>query len=197
VGRPPHPLLSRDRIVSTALALADSEGLEAVSTRRLAAELGVAGPSLYNHVGTKEELLDDMVDAVLARVDTSMFAKLSTTNPDWRAALEKWARTPEHRAGAGHRAGPPPQRVADCRCSVRWTCVGGVAAPRGGQRRRRDALLRARLGARVVRLSFPRGCGGLRQQIPPSRWCPPARLAAATGRSESVRRGPAGSARRA
>jgi len=48
VGRPPHPLLSRDRIVSTALALADSAGLEAVSTRRLAAELGVAGPSLYN-----------------------------------------------------------------------------------------------------------------------------------------------------
>ena len=66
MGRPPHPLLSRDRIVSTALALADSAGLEAVSTRRLAAELGVAGPSLYNHVGTKEELLDDMVDAVLA-----------------------------------------------------------------------------------------------------------------------------------
>jgi AcrR family transcriptional regulator len=93
VGRPPQPLLSRDRIVSTALGLADSEGLEAVSTRRLAAELGVAGPSLYNHVGTKEELLDDMVDVVLARVDTSMFDELSATNSDWRAALEKWART--------------------------------------------------------------------------------------------------------
>lgn len=93
MGRPPHPLLSRERIVSTALALVDSEGLEAVSTRRLAAELGVKGPSLYNHVGTKEELLDDVVDAVLAGVDTSMFAGLSTTNPEWRAALEKWART--------------------------------------------------------------------------------------------------------
>ena len=92
MGRPPHPLLSRDRIVSTALALADSEGLDAVSTRRLAAELGVTGPSLYNHVGTKEELLDDVVDTVLARVDTSMFAELSKTNPAWRAALEKWAR---------------------------------------------------------------------------------------------------------
>jgi len=93
VGRPPHPLLSRDRIVSTALALVDSEGLEAVSTRRLAAELGVTGPSLYNHVGTKEELLDDVVDAVLASVDTSMFAELSASNPEWRAALERWART--------------------------------------------------------------------------------------------------------
>jgi AcrR family transcriptional regulator len=93
VGRPPQPLLSRDRIVAAALRLVDSEGLEAVSTRRLAAELGVTGPSLYNHVGTKEELLDDVVDAVLAGVDTSMFADLSETNPDWRTALEKWART--------------------------------------------------------------------------------------------------------
>jgi AcrR family transcriptional regulator len=92
VGRPPSPLLSRDRIVSAALALIDAEGLEALSTRRLAAELGVSGPSLYNHVGTKEELLDDVVDAVLAGVDTSMFADLSATNPEWRTALEKWVR---------------------------------------------------------------------------------------------------------
>ncbi len=93
MGRPPRPLLSRDQIVSAALELADSEGLEAVSTRRLAAELGVTGPSLYNHVGTKEELLDDMADAVLAKVDTSMFAELSTTYPEWSAALGKWARS--------------------------------------------------------------------------------------------------------
>jgi AcrR family transcriptional regulator len=93
MGRPPRPLLSRDQIVSAALELADSEGLEAVSTRRLAAELGVTGPSLYNHVGTKDELLDDVADAVLAKVDTSMFAKLSATNPEWLAALEKWARS--------------------------------------------------------------------------------------------------------
>ncbi|AGB22067.1 transcriptional regulator [Mycobacterium sp. JS623] len=93
MGRPANPLLSREAIVSTALALADSEGLEALSTRRLAAELGVAGPSLYNHVGTKDELLDDVVDTVLASVDTSMFAELSAENLQWRAALEKWART--------------------------------------------------------------------------------------------------------
>jgi AcrR family transcriptional regulator len=93
VGRPTNPLLSREAIVSTALALADSEGLEALSTRRLAAELGVAGPSLYNHVGTKDELLDDVVDTVLTKVDTSMFAELSAEKPHWRAALEKWART--------------------------------------------------------------------------------------------------------
>jgi AcrR family transcriptional regulator len=92
VGRPPSPLLSRDRIVSAALVLVDAEGLEALSTRRLAAELGVTGPSLYNHMGTKEELLDEVVDTVLAGVDTSMFADLSATNPEWRPALDKWAR---------------------------------------------------------------------------------------------------------
>jgi AcrR family transcriptional regulator len=93
VGRPPNPLLSRDRIVSAALALVDSEGLDALSTRRLAAELGVTGPSLYNHMGTKEDLLDDVVDTVLAQVDTSMFADLTASNPKWRTALDKWARS--------------------------------------------------------------------------------------------------------
>jgi hypothetical protein len=68
VARLRQPLLSRERsIVSAALALVD-EGLEAVSTRRLAIELGVSGPSLYNHVATKDDLLDAVVDAVVGEV---------------------------------------------------------------------------------------------------------------------------------
>ncbi|GAB3681651.1 TetR/AcrR family transcriptional regulator [Actinocorallia lasiicapitis] len=90
MARPRRPLLSRDRIVAAALDLADAEGLEAVSTRRLATELGVSGPSLYNHVATKEELLDAVVDAVIGEVDLTMFASPCT---DWRAALEGWARS--------------------------------------------------------------------------------------------------------
>src|SRR5690242_20237330 len=123
MGRPPNPLLSRDRIVSAALELVDSEGLESVSTRRLAAALGVTGPSLYNHVGTKEELLDDVVDTVLAAVDTSMFAGLNGANPGWRNALEQWARSyrnalaahpnvvPALASGLGRR--PNALRIAD------------------------------------------------------------------------------------
>ncbi|GAA2892784.1 TetR/AcrR family transcriptional regulator [Streptosporangium fragile] len=84
-------MLSRDRIVAAALDLVDAEGLEAVSTRRLAAELGVSGPSLYNHVATKEELIDSVVDAVLGEVDTSMFTRLGADDQDWRAALAAWA----------------------------------------------------------------------------------------------------------
>uniref|UniRef100_UPI00189226D4 TetR family transcriptional regulator n=1 Tax=Catenulispora rubra TaxID=280293 RepID=UPI00189226D4 len=73
MARPRTPLLSRDGIIAAALALVDAEGLEALSTRRLAAELGVSGPSLYNHVATKDELIDAVVDCVVAGVDVSAF----------------------------------------------------------------------------------------------------------------------------
>ncbi|MFD3540303.1 TetR/AcrR family transcriptional regulator [Streptomyces sp. NPDC058662] len=73
MARPRKPLLSRSLIVEAAGALVDAEGLEALSTRRLAAALGVSGPSLYNHFRTKDEILEAVADAVSARVDLSMF----------------------------------------------------------------------------------------------------------------------------
>ncbi|MFC4036057.1 TetR/AcrR family transcriptional regulator [Streptomyces polygonati] len=73
MARPRKPLLSRERIAQAALALIDAEGLAALSTRRLAAELGVSGPSLYNHFATKEAILDAAADTVVAQVDLSMF----------------------------------------------------------------------------------------------------------------------------
>ncbi|WFB10320.1 TetR/AcrR family transcriptional regulator [Streptomyces sp. LX-29] len=94
MARPRKPLLSRERIVATALALVDAEGLQAVSTRRLAAELGVSGPSLYNHFTTKDEILDAVADTVVAQVDLSMFADdTDTDGGDWRGALLAWARS--------------------------------------------------------------------------------------------------------
>lgn len=89
MARPRKPLLSRDRIVGTASALVDAEGLDAVSTRRLAAELGVSGPSLYNHFRNKDEILDAVADAVSAKVDLSMFDESDPR--DWRTALHDWA----------------------------------------------------------------------------------------------------------
>jgi AcrR family transcriptional regulator len=86
--RPRQPLLSRTRIVTAALALVDAEGLAALSTRRLAAELGVSGPSLYNHFATKEELLDAVADTVLDEVDLTMF---EARDGDWSGALRVWA----------------------------------------------------------------------------------------------------------
>ena len=91
MARPRKPLLSRDRIVETASALVDAEGLAALSTRRLAAELGVSGPSLYNHFRTKDEILDAVADAVSAKIDLAMFDE--DDGRDWRTALYDWARS--------------------------------------------------------------------------------------------------------
>lgn len=85
MARPRQALLSRERIVEVATTLLDAEGLEAVSTRRLAAELGVRGPSLYNHFATKDEILDAVANAIVSRVDISFFA-----THDWADALRLW-----------------------------------------------------------------------------------------------------------
>jgi AcrR family transcriptional regulator len=64
-GRGPAPSLSRDEITATAVALADTQGIEAVSMRALAVELGVGAASLYRYVARKDELIDLMADAVM------------------------------------------------------------------------------------------------------------------------------------
>ncbi|MDI3388791.1 TetR/AcrR family transcriptional regulator C-terminal domain-containing protein [Streptomyces sp. B-S-A8] len=87
MARPRKPLLSRDLIVDTARELVDAEGLAALSTRRLAAELGVSGPSLYNHFRTKDQILEAVADSVSALVDLSMFED----GRPWRTALHDWA----------------------------------------------------------------------------------------------------------
>ncbi len=64
-----RPPLSRRRILEAALRFVDSEGLEALSMRRLGAELGVEAMSLYNHVPNKEALLDGMVELLLGELE--------------------------------------------------------------------------------------------------------------------------------
>jgi AcrR family transcriptional regulator len=61
--------LNRDRVLRAAVALADETGIESLSMRKLAKELGVVPMALYKHVANKEELLDGMVDAVIAEID--------------------------------------------------------------------------------------------------------------------------------
>lgn len=61
--------LDRDRVLRAAVALADEDGIDAVSMRRLAQVLGVVPMALYKHVAHKDALLDGMVDAVLAEID--------------------------------------------------------------------------------------------------------------------------------
>jgi AcrR family transcriptional regulator len=86
--RPSKPILSRRGIAEAALALVDEEGIEALSTRRLARRLGVEGPSLYNHLASREDLLDEITALIDEEVD------LGTLDAsDWRAALGELARS--------------------------------------------------------------------------------------------------------
>ena len=64
--RTPRGALSRDRVVQAAIALIDEAGFEALSARRLAERLGCKPMSLYNHVSSMDDLLDAIVDALLA-----------------------------------------------------------------------------------------------------------------------------------
>jgi AcrR family transcriptional regulator len=63
--RGPVPSLTRDDIATAAVTLADARGVEAVSMRALAQELGVGATSLYRYVARKEEVIELMVDAVM------------------------------------------------------------------------------------------------------------------------------------
>lgn len=80
----PRPAdLSPDRVLRTAIAVADKEGLAALTMRRVAADLGVATMSLYRHVSGKDEMVLRMVDTVFAA------DPLPERPPDgWRARLE-------------------------------------------------------------------------------------------------------------
>lgn len=75
--------LSKDRIVETALGMADRDGLDAVTLRRLAAELGVHVTSLYNHVPNLEAITDGIVEELVTR------AALPSDPLPW----EEWVRT--------------------------------------------------------------------------------------------------------
>ncbi|GAA1960790.1 TetR/AcrR family transcriptional regulator [Kitasatospora viridis] len=80
-----------DRIVSASVAIADAEGLDALSMRRVAADLGTGTTSLYRYVAGRDDLLDLMVDAVGGDCPTDPLTG------DWRADLAAFAR--ELRAG--------------------------------------------------------------------------------------------------
>src|SRR3954451_4778381 len=61
--------VNRERALEVALLVADGEGIEAVTMRRLARELGVEAASLYHHVAGKGEILDGLVDVVAAEIE--------------------------------------------------------------------------------------------------------------------------------
>jgi len=82
-GTEPRTPLNRERVLAAAVELADREGVEGLSMRRLAAELGVVPMALYKHVANKDELLDGMIDVVVAEIDPPR------TDTDWKTAVRE------------------------------------------------------------------------------------------------------------
>lgn len=82
-----RPPLTRDRALAAAMVIADAEGLDALTMRRLARELGVEAMSLYHHVANKDEILDGMVELVFAEIE------LPPTDIDWTTSMSIRARS--------------------------------------------------------------------------------------------------------
>jgi AcrR family transcriptional regulator len=77
--------LTRERVLRAAIGLADTSGIHSLSMRKLGVELGVEAMSLYNHVTSKSDLLDGMVDLVFAEID------LPIDGVGWRDAMRRRA----------------------------------------------------------------------------------------------------------
>ena len=75
--------LTKQRVLRAAVELADRIGIESLSMRRLAEELGVVPMALYKHVANKEELLDGMVDVVVAEIDPPLF------DTEWKSTVRR------------------------------------------------------------------------------------------------------------
>lgn len=77
--------VTRDRAVQVAVALADADGIESLSMRKLARELGVEAMSLYYHVKSKDDILDGMIESVIGEM------VLPAADAEWKAAMRERA----------------------------------------------------------------------------------------------------------
>jgi AcrR family transcriptional regulator len=81
----PRTPLSRERVLRTAVAFADENGISSLSMRKLGEVLGVEAMSLYNHVASKGDLLDGMIDYVFSEIG------LPSVEADWKTAMRQRA----------------------------------------------------------------------------------------------------------
>lgn len=85
--RAPQPRvpLSRDRVLQAAVSVADREGIESMSMRRLAQELGVEAMTIYYHVPNKEQIVEGMVATVMGEIE------LPEPGEPWKPAIRRMA----------------------------------------------------------------------------------------------------------
>src|SRR5690242_15012875 len=111
--RPREPL-SEERVLRTAVALADRHGLEWLSMRKLADELGVAAMTLYYYVPNKDRLIDGMIDIVFGEIEPP------SLELDWKTAMRRRAVSTRdalnrHRWAVGHMEGRTDHGAANHR----------------------------------------------------------------------------------
>jgi DNA-binding transcriptional regulator YhcF (GntR family) len=138
--RAPERELSTDRIVAAALDVADAEGLEALSMRRLAATLGVAPMSLYRHVAGR-----DALEVLLVREVLRAHPLPEPGPPGWRAKLELVSRV-QWQAYRAHPWLPElisvtrPMLVPEAMAHTEWTLRALADLPLSEAERLREAL---------------------------------------------------------
>ena len=89
-GPQPRLPLSRERVLRTAIAIADSSGIESLTMRRLAEELGAEAMSLYYYLASKDDLLDGIADAVVAEINEVVATiDAPSTGANWKTAVRR------------------------------------------------------------------------------------------------------------
>jgi AcrR family transcriptional regulator len=89
-GSGPRVSLSRERVLRAAVKVADERGIEALTMRRLAEELGAEAMSLYYHVANKEDVLDGVVDVIVAEINSVVDRiDVPAKGADWKQAVRQ------------------------------------------------------------------------------------------------------------
>lgn len=121
--------LSKERILRAAIDLADERGLDDLSMRKLATHLGFGVMSLYNHVASKEKMLEGMLDLIVGDIDHPEVAA------DWKASMRR-SSISAHQTLLRHRwateiwwnTPPGPARLAYMEALLRGLREGGLSA---------------------------------------------------------------------
>ena len=113
--------LNRERILQAAVALADQGGVESLSMRKIAQQLGVVPMALYKHVANKDELLDGLVDVVIGEIDPPL------QGVDWKTAVRERILS-ARRSLLRH---PWPSQVIESRAEPTPTIIGYIDSMMG------------------------------------------------------------------
>ena len=88
VSAQPRVPLSRERVLRAAVALADRGGVESLSMRKIAQELGVVPMALYKHLSNKDEMLAGMVDVVMVEIN-DVVSEIDVRSGDWKTDMRQ------------------------------------------------------------------------------------------------------------